>query len=156
MPSQFRGTFASQKTNRNASKCVQLRCALRGGPTNGKNVRPNVAKYLYYNNKQSFFCVLIRARISSVILDLNLNRNFQGFEEREVTCVSSASGKLVDETHCVVHREKPEARRLCESHKSCKPASTWRTGSWGEVSTRQLYIYAIEIIECNNIFRSLI
>lgn len=58
----------------------------------------------------------------------------KGFEEREVTCVSSASGKLVDETHCVVHREKPEARRLCESHKSCKPVSTWRTGSWGECS----------------------
>ncbi|XP_050424208.1 A disintegrin and metalloproteinase with thrombospondin motifs 9-like isoform X2 [Adelges cooleyi] len=58
----------------------------------------------------------------------------QGYEERDVTCVSSVSGKLVDETHCVVHKEKPESRRQCESHKSCKPAAKWRTGQWGECS----------------------
>lgn len=63
----------------------------------------------------------------------------QGFEERDVTCVSSVSGVVVDETHCVVHKEKPESRRSCESHRSCKPVATWRTGQWGEVSTFSLY-----------------
>jgi len=69
------------------------------------------------------------------VLNIIKNFNFQGFEEREVTCVSSVSGKQVDETHCVVHEEKPNSRRSCESHKSCKPVATWRTGSWGEVRT---------------------
>lgn len=50
--------------------------------------------------------------------------------------MSSVNGKIVDETHCVVHNEKPESRRSCESHKSCNNiVGTWRTGSWGEVRT---------------------
>ncbi|VVC45349.1 Peptidase M12B, ADAM-TS,Metallopeptidase, catalytic domain,ADAM-TS Spacer 1,Peptidase M12B, partial [Cinara cedri] len=66
-----------------------------------------------------------------------------GFEERDVTCVSSVSGVAVDETHCVVHKEKPESRRSCESHKSCKPVAIWRTGQWGEVSVLIFLFYAI-------------
>lgn len=45
-PSQFRGTFVKQRTNRNVLKCASLQCALRGEPMNGKNVRLNVEKYV--------------------------------------------------------------------------------------------------------------
>ncbi|XP_025423198.1 A disintegrin and metalloproteinase with thrombospondin motifs 9-like isoform X2 [Sipha flava] len=58
----------------------------------------------------------------------------KGFEEREVTCVSMVSGKPMDESHCAVQEEKPESRRSCESHRSCQPVYTWRTGPWGECS----------------------
>ncbi|XP_050542210.1 A disintegrin and metalloproteinase with thrombospondin motifs 20-like isoform X1 [Daktulosphaira vitifoliae] len=58
----------------------------------------------------------------------------QGFEERDVTCVSSVSGQLVDETHCAVQMEKPESRRSCESHKRCKPVAKWKIEKWGDCS----------------------